>query len=111
MGFEHERIHIETSSVLIHQLPIDCVVQPEGWRTAPTFAPTPDAAPSNEIVSVSPQTVVLGKPLDFPSFGWDNEYGKRVVEVPGFSASKFKVTNAEFLPFVMVRACALIDEE
>ena len=54
---------------------------------------------------------MLGKPVDFPSFGWDNEYGVRKVDVPTFKASKFLVTNAEFLPFVLVRvafpaACA-----
>lgn len=67
MGFEHERIHLETSAVLIHQLPIDCVREPEGWRTAPSFAPVPTAAPVNELVAVEPATVVLGKPVDFPS--------------------------------------------
>jgi len=103
LGFEHERIHLETSSVLIHQLPFDCVLQPAGWRTAPTFALSPASAPSNSLVEVaSPTDVVLGKPCDFPSFGWDNEYGKREVTVPPFAASRFLVSNAEFLPFVEV---------
>lgn len=35
MGMEHERIHIETSSVLIRQLPVDMVTKPEGWMYAP----------------------------------------------------------------------------
>jgi hypothetical protein len=30
--------------------------------------------------------VVLGKAPDFPSFGWDNEYGQRSYEIPPFSA-------------------------
>ncbi|RYG47924.1 SAM-dependent methyltransferase, partial [archaeon] len=96
MGFEHERIHIETSSVLIRQLPIDMVQTPKGWRTAPSLAPTPDAAPVNELVPVEAGTAVLGKPTSFPSFGWDNEYGQRKVEVPAFSGSKLLVSNAEF---------------
>lgn len=107
MGFEHERIHIETSSVLIHQLPIDAVLSIPGWRTGPTFVSGPAEAPANEIVHVPAGKVTLGKPRDFPSFGWDNEYGHRDVDVPAFAASKFLVTNAEFLPFVMVRHCAL----
>jgi hypothetical protein len=53
-------------------------------------------------VSVAPGVAVLGKPVDFPSFGWDNEYGQRKVDVPAFKASKFLATNAEFLPFVLV---------
>ncbi|GAM11147.1 dinB superfamily protein [Geobacter sp. OR-1] len=32
MGIEHERIHLETSSVLIRQLPIDQVVQLPDWE-------------------------------------------------------------------------------
>jgi len=103
MGFEHERIHIETSSVLMHQLPIDAVSAPAGWRTAPTFATEPGAAPKNELVAVGEGVASLGKPREFPSFGWDNEYGHRDVHVPAFQASKFTVTNAEFLPFVLVR--------
>lgn len=101
MGFEHERIHIETSSVLIRQLPVDCVTEPSTWRNCPYRAATPEAAPANKLLDLSPTRVVLGKPNDFPQYGWDNEYGKRVVEVPAFRASRFLVTNAEFLPFVL----------
>lgn len=102
MGFEHERIHLETSSVLIRQLPVDSVEEPAGWRTAPTFARQPGDAPANALVTVPAGPATIGKPLDFPSFGWDNEYGQRdVAAVPEFKASRFLVTNAEFLPFVL----------
>jgi formylglycine-generating enzyme required for sulfatase activity/2-polyprenyl-3-methyl-5-hydroxy-6-metoxy-1,4-benzoquinol methylase len=101
MAFEHERIHLETSSVLIHQLPIDAVAAPQGWRTAPSFAAAPEAAPANALVEVSAGTAVLGKPRAFPSFGWDNEYGAREVAAPAFAVSKYLVSNAEFLPFVL----------
>ena len=37
MGIEHERIHLETSSVLIRQLPVDMVTVPEGWVHGPTM--------------------------------------------------------------------------
>ena len=40
MGIEHERIHIETSSVLIRQLPVDMVTKPEAWVYAPMKAGT-----------------------------------------------------------------------
>ena len=36
MGMEHERIHLETSSVLIRQLPVEMVSKPKGWKYAPT---------------------------------------------------------------------------
>lgn len=38
MGMEHERIHLETSSVLIRQLPVDLVTKPEGWVYGPVKA-------------------------------------------------------------------------
>jgi hypothetical protein len=44
--------------------------------------------------------VTLGKPADFPSYGWDNEYGSRSFHVRPFRASRFLVSNAEFLAFV-----------
>jgi hypothetical protein len=33
---------------------------------------------------VQGEEVALGKPTDYPSFGWDNEYGRRVVDVKPF---------------------------
>jgi hypothetical protein len=36
--------------------------------------------PLNEMVAVNAGTVELGKPSDFPSYGWDNEYGHRTME-------------------------------
>ncbi|PNG62163.1 Iron(II)-dependent oxidoreductase EgtB, partial [Tetrabaena socialis] len=51
-------------------------------------------------VAVKGETVVLGKDIAYPSFGWDCEYGSKEVHVAGFRASKFKVTNGEFLRFV-----------
>ncbi len=41
--------------------------------------------------TVAGEKVHLGKPMDYPSFGWDNEYGSKVIQVQPFSASKFKV--------------------
>lgn len=35
MGMDHERIHVETSSVLIRQLPVAMVTKPDGWVYGP----------------------------------------------------------------------------
>ncbi|GAX79951.1 hypothetical protein CEUSTIGMA_g7390.t1 [Chlamydomonas eustigma] len=112
MGFEHERIHLETSSVLIRELPLSSVRKPEFWPDyhpstvhPSTILPTEgiDYPANDELVAVGGETVVLGKPMDYPSFGWDNEYGSKVVDVTSFRASRFKVTNGEFLRFVRAR--------
>jgi hypothetical protein len=36
--------------------------------------------PVNEMIPVGASSVELGKPSDFPSYGWDNEYGNRKIE-------------------------------
>jgi len=56
--------------------------------------------PKNEMLPVAGCDVQLGKPRDFPSYGWDNEYGHRMVNVPDFLASKYMITNGEFWQFV-----------
>ncbi|CAH2031100.1 5-histidylcysteine sulfoxide synthase [Trichlorobacter ammonificans] len=96
MGIEHERIHLETSSVLIRQLPIDQV------RPLPFWDICPDGGepPANELLPVAGGLVQLGKSRSHPLYGWDNEYGQRHVEVPGFAASRYLVSNREFLGFV-----------
>ena len=33
LGFEHERIHLETSSVLVRELPLEWLRMPEEWRS------------------------------------------------------------------------------
>jgi len=54
----------------------------------------------NDFIDVDSQVVSIGKPRDFPSFGWDNEYGHREYTVPAFKATQYKVSNGEFLEFV-----------
>ncbi|WP_372847386.1 5-histidylcysteine sulfoxide synthase [Pontiella sp.] len=96
MGIEHERIHLETSSVLIRQLDLAQV------RSSAWFPPCTSSgiAPENEPVDVPGGTVALGKPRDHRLYGWDNEYGHVQIDVPDFAASKYLVSNQEYLAFV-----------
>ncbi len=96
MGIEHERIHLETSSVLIRQLPIDQVVQLPFWAICPEAG----EPPANELIQVPGGIVSLGKPKDHPLYGWDNEFGSHESEVAGFKAARYLVSNREFLEFV-----------
>ncbi len=100
MGIEHERIHIETSSVLIRQTDIGRVQSSPAWPCAQKFAVRPEDAPRNELLDVPGGRVRLGKSKNFDYYGWDNEYGRHEATVGDFKASKYLVTNAEFLPFV-----------
>ncbi len=98
MGIEHERIHFETSSVLIRQLPIDQVAAHGSWPVCPDVD---SAAPNNRLLPVAGGLVQQGRPPgESTTYGWDNEYGFQESEVAGFKASRFLVSNQEFLDFV-----------
>jgi len=97
MGIEHARIHIETSSVLIRQLPLDDVVS---GRFGEICEERGGLTSENEFLPVSGAEVQLGKSLKHPLYGWDNEYGHYSEHVEDFKASKFLISNAEFLEFV-----------
>ncbi|HIK03858.1 MAG TPA: 5-histidylcysteine sulfoxide synthase [Trichormus sp. M33_DOE_039] len=96
MGIEHQRIHIETSSMLIRQLPTVRLKRPQNWQ----YAPTNGYTSQNEMVEIAGGVVEFGKAFDDNTYGWDIDYGDRTVEVAPFYASKYLITNAEFLYFV-----------
>ncbi len=96
MGIEHENIHLETSSVLIRQLPFDMIQEDEAWKECTMYG----AAPVNRLLDVSGAIVSLGKKEDDALFGWDNEYGRHQADIPDFKASKYLVSNAEYLTFI-----------
>jgi 5-histidylcysteine sulfoxide synthase len=96
MGIEHSRIHFETSSMLLRQLPVDKLQRPQGWNYAPTNGKTPD----NQMREIPGGVVKLGKKENDLTFGWDSEYGSLEVEVKPFLASHNLITNGEFLEFV-----------
>ena len=96
MGIEHSRIHIETSSVLIRQLPLDVLKPIPDWVTCPDSGP----APQNQLIGVDGKTITLGKSFEDAYYGWDNEYGTHQAKVEPFEASTFLCSNGEFLEFV-----------
>ena len=96
MGIEHERIHIETSSVLHRQMPLEYVKESGHF----TYSEDSGEAPRNRLVPVPGATVELGKPRNHFLYGWDNEYGHRVEDVADFEAGQYLVSNAEYLEFV-----------
>lgn len=104
MGIEHERIHLETSSVIMRQMPLDALwprealsaAQRKLWAVCEAQGP----APANSWVAVPAQHIRLGKLESDATYGWDNEYGVENVQVDGFEASTMLVSNAEFMEFV-----------
>ncbi len=110
MSFEHERIHLETSSVLLNEIDVSNFKFPSNF---PSYHPTLNLSssvhsdptlgkdyPENSFIEVPATSVTLGKANDYPSYSWDNEYGERKFDISKFKASKFKVSNGEFYDFV-----------
>ncbi|OQR80902.1 hypothetical protein ACHHYP_17081 [Achlya hypogyna] len=108
MALEHDRIHLETSSVLMQEHDVNNFKMPALF---PKYHPSATGVrakvpaegvdfPSNPLLVVAGGAVHLGKSVDYPSFGWDNEYGAKDVEVGPFRASAQLVSNGEFWQFV-----------
>jgi 5-histidylcysteine sulfoxide synthase len=98
MATEHQRIHLETSSMLLRQLPSHLLQRPQGWEYAPSLG----VIPRNPLLEVTGGKITLGKPESFPCFGWDSEYGSLEVEVKPFLASRYMISNGEFQQFLEV---------
>lgn len=96
MGIEHERIHLETSSVLMRQHALKYVKPHPGFPACTKRG----EAPANSLVEVVAGEVCLGKDFTDTFYGWDNEYGRHEARVPAFRASRYLVSNREFLDFV-----------
>ena len=98
MGIEHENIHIETSSVLLRELDIKFLKEDEIFIYVNKGSET---YPKNELINVKGSTVLLEKDRSNPIYyGWDNEFSFHKAEIKDFQASKYLVSNGEFLEFV-----------
>lgn len=97
MGVEHERIHLETSSVLIRQHALKYVRPHPNWQPCLKAGKSPE----NQMIAVSSGSVTLDKnKQNHQYYGWDNEYGLHQGDVAAFQASRYLVTNQEFLHFI-----------
>lgn len=96
MGIEHERIHLETSSVIIRQLHLTDVTPHDNWKPCLDDG----VSPNNTLLSISGRTVSLGRKEDDQTYGWDNEFGEQSFTIDNFKAAKFLVSNQEYLEFV-----------
>jgi 5-histidylcysteine sulfoxide synthase/putative 4-mercaptohistidine N1-methyltranferase len=98
MGIEHENIHIETSSVLLRELDIKFLNDKEIFTYVNEASNT---YPANELINVKGSTVLLEKDRLNPEYyGWDNEFSFHKAEIQDFQASKYLVSNGEFLEFI-----------
>ncbi|MDB2363791.1 5-histidylcysteine sulfoxide synthase [Flavobacteriales bacterium] len=96
MSIEHDRIHFETSSVLMRQLDTEFLTIPNEW----SLAPSNGTSPSNELIQIQGGKLSYGKDQNDGVFGWDNEYGKKSTNVEPFQVCKNMISNEDYLSFV-----------
>ncbi len=67
MSMQHERIHLETSSVLIRELPLHLVSRSEHWpELAPCNPSDPDGSKliENKMIKITGHHIRLGKEIE-----------------------------------------------
>jgi 5-histidylcysteine sulfoxide synthase len=103
MGIEHSRIHVETSSVIMAQLPLSMFNSTgDMWQISNERTSVREEVPVNRLVKVNGGTVRAGRALKNAFiFGWDNEFGKgKEVHLKDFEVSQMLVSNAEYEEFI-----------
>ncbi|GJL63596.1 MAG: ergothioneine biosynthesis protein EgtB [Nitrospirales bacterium] len=94
IAIEHRWMHVETTAYIFHQLPQSATLP----RTLPSSLMNPP--PVHEMVEIPEGLTTLGNDVS-DRFGWDNEFDGYEATVPRFSISKYKVTNGQYLQFVL----------
>lgn len=93
MATEHELMHHETLLYMVCRLD-------HGLKRPPARERRPAAAAAEAgRVAVPAGPAALGRPRG-AAFGWDNEYDRHEVAVPGFEVDRRPVTNRDFAAFV-----------
>ena len=89
---EHQEMHHETLTYIIHRLPLDAKQGPASDAY--------DAAPRKRgTIAVCAGIATLGQPRG-AGFGWDNEFDEHTVGVAAFGIDPYNVTNGDYLAFV-----------
>jgi gamma-glutamyl hercynylcysteine S-oxide synthase len=96
VAIEHRLMHAETLAYMLHQLPLERKLPPPRRPELLTRPVLPTT------IEIPAGRVTLGlRREDGEVFGWDNEYEEHTVEVPAFAIDKYKVSNRQFLGFVV----------
>jgi formylglycine-generating enzyme required for sulfatase activity len=90
---EHEPMHQETLTYIVHQLAYD-------RKHAVQFNHEDREIPAEPMRSVAAGTATLGAEPDEIPFGWDNEFRRCEVDVGRFDIATYPVTNGDWMRFV-----------
>ncbi|CDW82213.1 UNKNOWN [Stylonychia lemnae] len=121
MGIEHEKIHLDTSSVIMRMLPTDFISINQNNNSSrflnifKIVDEGSDGLNQNiiDFIKVQEQNIVVGRPKSEKEaidsehtenleyiYGWDNEFGHERTTVDEFRISTKLITNAQYLRFV-----------
>jgi len=95
VAIEHRLMHAETLAYMLHQLPLDAKIRQGRKPELVAASITPG------MIEIPAGSATLGLPRASGNFGWDNEFEEYSVEVPAFAIDKYKLTNREYLEFLM----------
>ncbi len=93
VALEHRLMHAETLAYMLHNLPFEAKLPPDGKPGAS------GPAPAGRFIEIPAGTATLGREAG-DGFGWDNEFRAHHVGVAPFAIAQHKVTNGEYLEFV-----------
>ena len=99
VAIEHRIMHAETLAYMLHQLAGEAKSPPRTYRTPDTAPASPAIRP--RMVEIPAGQATLGISEERESFGWDNEFKTHSIMAPAFAMDASKVTNGEFLKFVL----------
>jgi iron(II)-dependent oxidoreductase len=95
VAIEHRLMHAETLTYMLHQLPLERKTRLSSQPELITATVTP------RMVAIPSGSATLGLSRGAGSFGWDNEYEETTIQVPAFEIDQYKVTNGQFLEFLL----------
>lgn len=92
---EHEPMHHETFSYILHRMPFANKVRPDDY-----VRPSDAAHPPLARVEIPSGVATLGANRDAVVFAWDNEYDEHRVHVDRFECDVYPITNRQWMAFV-----------
>jgi formylglycine-generating enzyme required for sulfatase activity len=90
---EHEEMHHETFTYILHRLARE-------KQRGPRFEHRDAAPPRRDPIAIAAGRATLGARRDVIPFAWDNEFEEIVVDAGAFGIDAYDVTNGEYLAFV-----------
>ena len=94
VAIEHRLMHLETLAYMFHQLPLATKIK----QPSPIVKTTSPV--SRSMIHIPAGSATLGLSRTNATFGWDNEFESRAVQVMKFEIDKYMVTNGQFLEFM-----------